>query len=96
VDQGPLQKALDYGTVIVVTGNDDERITLVDIENPEGLRTDIMTMMETVASRANSTASPAPVAQSPEDEIVKLASLRDQGIITQEDFDLKKKQLLGI
>jgi uncharacterized membrane protein YdbT with pleckstrin-like domain len=96
VDQGPLQKALDYGTVIVVTGNDDEPITLVDIENPEGLRTDIMTMMETVASRANSTASPAPVAQSPEDEIVKLASLRDQGIITQEDFDLKKKQLLGI
>lgn len=29
-------------------------------------------------------------------ELEKLASLRDQGVITAEDFDAKKKQLLGI
>jgi hypothetical protein len=29
-------------------------------------------------------------------ELEKLAALRDQGIITEEDFEAKKKQLLGI
>lgn len=30
------------------------------------------------------------------DDIEKLAALRDKGIISQEEFDLKKKQILGI
>jgi len=30
------------------------------------------------------------------DELERLAALRDQGIITEEDFDAKKKQLLGL
>jgi hypothetical protein len=29
-------------------------------------------------------------------ELERLAQLRDQGIITNEDFEAKKKQLLGI
>ncbi len=42
-------------------------------------------------------AAPAPAAPAdPADELRKLAELRDQGIITPEDFDAKKKQLLGI
>ena len=44
-------------------------------------------------------AAPAPSA-APEPEYVgelqRLAQLRDQGIITNEDFEAKKKQLLGI
>jgi len=36
------------------------------------------------------------VAQSSLDELEKLASLRDKGIITEEEFNLKKKQLLGL
>ena len=44
-------------------------------------------------------AAPAPAA-SPEPEYVgeleRLSQLRDQGIITNEDFEAKKKQLLGI
>src|SRR5580658_8688506 len=45
VQQGPLQNTLDYGTVIVVTGNDVEPIRLVDIENPYELREDLENMM---------------------------------------------------
>ena len=30
------------------------------------------------------------------DEIEKLASLKDHGILTQEEFDAKKRQLLGL
>jgi|SRR5215208_971586 hypothetical protein len=44
-------------------------------------------------------AAPAPAA-APEPEYVgeleRLSQLRDQGIITNEDFEAKKKQLLGI
>jgi hypothetical protein len=43
--------------------------------------------------------APAPAAQTQPDytaELEKLAQLRDQGVITAEDFEAKKKQLLGI
>jgi hypothetical protein len=30
------------------------------------------------------------------DEIKKFSVLKDQGIITQEEFDIKKKELLGL
>ena len=42
---------------------------------------------------------PAAPAQAEPDyasELVKLAQLRDQGVITSEDFEAKKQQLLGI
>jgi hypothetical protein len=45
------------------------------------------------------TAAPtAPAANEPEyvGELERLSQLRDQGIITNEDFEAKKKQLLGI
>jgi Short C-terminal domain len=43
--------------------------------------------------------APAPQQQTAPDytaELEKLAQLRDQGVITAEDFEAKKKQLLGI
>jgi hypothetical protein len=42
---------------------------------------------------------PAPAAPAEPDyaaELQKLATLRDQGIITDEDFEAKKRQVLGI
>jgi hypothetical protein len=36
------------------------------------------------------------VSNSNMDDLVKLKTLLDQGIITQEEFDAKKKQLLGL
>jgi NACalpha-BTF3-like transcription factor len=44
------------------------------------------------------TAAPPPAApeESYVDELERLAGLRDQGIITDEDFEAKKKQLLGL
>ncbi len=42
---------------------------------------------------------PAPAAPSQDDAIAqleKLGQLKDQGILTQEEFDAKKKQLLGL
>ena len=43
------------------------------------------------------TAAPAPAATSePEYELERLAQLRDQGILSEEEFEAKKKQVLGI
>ena len=42
---------------------------------------------------------PAPVAEAPADpyaELVKLKELVDAGVLTQDDFDAKKAQILGI
>jgi membrane protease subunit (stomatin/prohibitin family) len=44
-------------------------------------------------------AAPAPAAAAAPDyaaELEKLAGLRDQGVITADDFEAKKKQILGI
>ena len=40
--------------------------------------------------------TPAPVAPDPTEQIRNLAELRDQGILTEDEFTAKKKQLLGI
>ena len=48
---------------------------------------------------AEAAAAPAPAANDEPEyvgELKRLAQLRDQGIITNEDFEAKKKQLLGI
>ena len=50
------------------------------------------------ASRRNSDAAQAPAqADSTQqyDELEKLGQLKDQGILTQEEFNAKKKQILG-
>jgi membrane protease subunit (stomatin/prohibitin family) len=43
-------------------------------------------------------AAPAPAAAEPEymAELSQLAELRDQGILTPEEFEAKKKQILGL
>jgi membrane protease subunit (stomatin/prohibitin family) len=41
-------------------------------------------------------AAPAPAAPDYGAELEKLAKLRDEGVITADDFEAKKKQLLGI
>jgi hypothetical protein len=49
---------------------------------------------------AETTEAPAPAATSSEPgyvgELERLAQLRDQGILSEEEFEAKKKQLLGI
>jgi hypothetical protein len=52
------------------------------------------------AGQAATEEAPAPAPAAPQDDytaqLEKLAKLRDEGVITPEDFEAKKKQLLGI
>ena len=51
------------------------------------------------ATQATPASAPVAVPASNEDQITQLqqlAQLKDQGILTQEEFDAKKKQILGL
>ena len=58
---------------------------------------DIIAKVQTEnANQKTDTPSAAPIASSNADELKKYKELLDSGIITQEEFDAKKKQLLGL
>jgi hypothetical protein len=61
-----------------------------------GMRQDFQPAGEPAMEEAAPVAAPAPAAPDYGAELEQLARLRDQGVITAEDFDAKKKQILGI
>lgn len=85
-------RLLGFGTVKIYSGNDVEGIWFRGMEKPrllfkmiEDRVTEIEQAEESGKQSAISTA----------DEIAKLDKLRDEGIITDEEFEAKKKQLLN-
>ncbi len=74
-------------TVIIETTGGKKYTTAV--KDKKALRQAIISAMESDKPQTST-------APSPTDELEKLADLKEKGIITQADFDAKKKQLLGI
>ena len=66
------------------------------MENKMGMRQDFDRKEEEPVEAA--APSPTPAAPEPEymAELERLAQLRDQGIVSEEEFGAKKKQLLGL
>jgi len=58
------------------------------------LKEDIQTMMK--KAKGQSTQTTVSAAPSDADELEKFSKLKEQGIITAEEFDTKKKELLGL
>ena len=65
------------------------------LESKTGMREDFSSRDEPAEAAAP---APAPAAPEPEyvGELERLAQLRDQGILSEEEFEAKKKQILGI
>lgn len=62
-------------------------------------KTLVENLFQTIPTTTNAAAAPAPTADLPADpaaEIAKYKSLLDSGAITQDEYDAKKKQLLGL
>lgn len=59
-----------------------------------------MNFFNSMCSRAQATPQPPPIppvpAFSPVDEVLRYKELLDKGIITPEQFETKKKELLGL
>jgi hypothetical protein len=65
-------------------------------ENDQAIITDQAAQAPAAPVAAAPAAAPAEPEPSYLDELERLANLRDQGIISDEEFDAKKKQLLGL
>ena len=77
------------------------KIKFLGISNRDSIYEEIKRILADRQSKETKTVSPATVTnimqeQSSADELKKFKDLLDSGIITQEEFDAKKKQLLGL
>jgi hypothetical protein len=68
------------------------------VQHKLGTREDFGSREEPAEAAAPAAAAPAPAAPEPEyvGELERLSQLRDQGILSDEEFEAKKKQILGI
>jgi len=78
---------------VLAAASDENTITINDRENEIAEK-----MVAYIQNKIKEAKSPKAVSTSDSaaDEIMKLKNLLDMGIITQEEFDAKKKQLLGL
>ena len=83
-----------FSTITVATASGIAKFSLIEnyIEIGDVLKKIINERQEKTTNKISSTEKP----NTSLDELVKLKSLLDAGIITQEEFDAKKKQLLGL
>jgi membrane protein YdbS with pleckstrin-like domain len=86
-------KILSFGTVKVYSGNDVEGILFKGMEKPNTL---CRMIEDGVAEAEDAKKITATSAIDPADEIEKLHKLRDEGAITDVEFQAKKKQLLNL
>ena len=74
--------------------------TMARMQRRRSFVQDRLGMKEDFSSREQTAeaAAPAPTASEPEyvGELERLAQLREQGILSDEEFEAKKKQILGI
>ena len=83
--------AVVAGTAGAVRHRQDQRYAAQDQARYE----QEMAQQQAYAAQA-APAAPAPAEPDPAAEIQKYAALMGQGLITQEEFEAKKKQILGI
>lgn len=92
-DISALGRILGYGTIIVRPNNSNVMVRFKSINEPE----EIKQLIEQGISKARNSSKAIQSSQqvSPADELSKYAELKEKGVITQEEFDAKKNQLLG-
>ena len=82
-----------FGEIVIDSLTEYMRFS-VDKIGVEGLRNKALELIEQYRSRKNAPQSVVQVSAA--DEVKKFKELLDLGVISQEEFDAKKKQLLGL
>ncbi|MCA9327568.1 PH domain-containing protein, partial [Candidatus Saccharibacteria bacterium] len=91
--QSLLDRWVGCGTLKIFTGNDIQGITFNSIDEPNKIK---QIIEERVNNSTKMSSSETQSAQnSSADELAKYAELKDKGIISQDEFEAKKRQLLG-
>ena len=86
-------RALDYGRIRIFTGNDVESIMFNAIDHPNELKSLIEAQINKMDQAQLEKSEPEEVDCA--DEIAKLDKLRDEGVLTDDEFEAKKHDLLG-
>ena len=93
---------LGLGDLDIESASKDGAQRFEDIRNPSGVQNEIYQQMEAnqikAAERISggiNRAQSAPDGASIPDQIAKLSALRDQGVLTEDEFQAKKQELLG-
>jgi hypothetical protein len=84
------------GTATAVSGRVARRQQRRYAEQDAELAAERQVYADQAYAQQTAAAAPPPAAPDYTAELEKLAALRDQGVITAEDFEAKKQQLLGI
>ena len=94
-NQGIIDRMVGAGTLTIESAGEHGVQTFEDVRNPIGVQQELYQQMEDNENRkfdrVRSPATPVSAA----DEISKLAALRDDGHITQAEFESQKAVLLG-
>jgi uncharacterized membrane protein YdbT with pleckstrin-like domain len=92
--QSLIDRMFGCGQLKIYTGNDIQGIAFMGIDKPQKVKQ----MIEERVNQSNTNASiAANQTQQPSaaDELAKYAALKQSGVITEEEFEAKKKQLLS-
>lgn len=107
--QSVLERLLRSGSLVIRSASEDGDNEFVFIRDPEAVHNEVYRQMELQSRRERTMLPPetlpvpvptrteaAPVAaKSIPEQIADLATLRDQGILSEDEFQAKKQELLG-
>lgn len=93
MSQSVLERILRSGDLLIESAGESGQQTFSDIRNPESVQKQIHREVEAHEERERSGGTRVPGASAPE-QIAALAALRDQGVLTEEEFQSKKAHLL--
>lgn len=93
VKQGVWGKSFGFGTIAIMAGNDSSGLPFKGVDKPQEIKNEIN---RRIAKLHESPAPSQSTSKTPYEQLEKLAELRDKGVITSEDYEAKKKQLLEI
>ena len=101
IEQGILGRMLGYGTVIVETASEKGMLVFPAIASPESMRTHIwgqapagIAPAAAVAATPAAAPTPATAAASAQKRLEDLQSLRQRGLVSEEEYASKRKEIL--
>ena len=98
IEQGVLGRMLGYGTVIVETASEKGMLVFPSIASPESMRTHIWGQAPAaIPAGAAAAVSPAPATASvtTEKRLEDLQSLKQRGLVSEEEYAAKRKEILS-
>lgn len=90
-----IERVLGCGDLVIESAGEQGHQSFSNVRKPSAVQNEVYKQMEANENRKfDRIGARAPVTESIPDQIAKLDQLRQQGVLTQAEFDQKKQQLL--